>query len=601
MNPLIDDRDVEVILDELLDLSVLRAPYFADHDRETYQLVIESARSLARDALFPAYRTLDAAPPVLADGKVTVHPALHGLFSQLVELGFAAAPRPYDVGGAQLPLVVCSLAASYLMAANLSVYGYIGLTQGAAHLLEAFGSPELRTTYMAPLYRGEWTGTMALTEPQAGSSLADITTTATPAGDHYKIRGAKIFISAGDHDLTDNIVHMTLARIEGAPPGMKGVSLFCVPKRRVEAGALVDNDVSVTGLVHKIGWRGLPSILLAYGERGDCRGWLVGEPHQGIRYMFQMMNEARIMVGLNGVATASVAYHEALAYARERKQGRPLGAKEGPPVAIVEHPDVRRMLLRQKAIVEAGLALVARVSLYSDLAQHAGDDNAQLLLDLLTPVVKSFPAERGFEANALAIQIHGGYGYSSEYLPEAWLRDQKLNSIHEGTTGIQAADLLGRRAVAKGGAALVALGREIEKACERAREANLIADRHAAGHSTDRVDPAWIAALEHAVRSVGELTGQLATRGDLTHATDYLELFSIVVIAWQWLELAAVATEALAGTLPRGAAPRDAGYYRAKLAAAKYWMHTELPRVAHLATLCRTAEDSYAALDPTWL
>jgi len=601
VNPLIDDRDVEVILDELLDLSVLRAPYFADHDRETYQLVIESARSLARDALFPAYRTLDAAPPVLADGKVTVHPALHALFSQLVELGFAAAPRPYDVGGAQLPLVVCSLAASYLMAANLSVYGYIGLTQGAAHLLEAFGSPELRTTYMAPLYRGEWTGTMALTEPQAGSSLADITTTATPAGDHYKIRGAKIFISAGDHDLTDNIVHMTLARIEGAPPGMKGVSLFCVPKRRVEAGALVDNDVSVTGLVHKIGWRGLPSILLAYGERGDCRGWLVGEPHQGIRYMFQMMNEARIMVGLNGVATASVAYHEALAYARERKQGRPLGAKEGPPVAIVEHPDVRRMLLRQKAIVEAGLALVARVSLYSDLAQHAGDDNAQLLLDLLTPVVKSFPAERGFEANALAIQIHGGYGYSSEYLPEAWLRDQKLNSIHEGTTGIQAADLLGRRAVAKGGAALVALGREIEKACERAREANLIADRHAAGHSTDRVDPAWIAALEHAVRSVGELTGQLATRGDLTHATDYLELFSIVVIAWQWLELAAVATEALAGTLPRGAAPRDAGYYRAKLAAAKYWMHTELPRVAHLATLCRTAEDSYAALDPTWL
>jgi butyryl-CoA dehydrogenase len=538
---------------------------------------------------------------VLADGKVTVHPALHALFARLVELGFAAAPRPHEVGGAQLPLVVCSLAASYLMAANLSVYGYIGLTQGAAHLLEAFGSAELRETYMAPLYRGEWTGTMALTEPQAGSSLADITTTATPAGDHFKIRGAKIFISAGDHDLTDNIVHMTLARIEGAPPGMKGVSLFCVPKRRLEAGKLVDNDVNVTGLVHKIGWRGLPSILLAYGERGDCRGWLVGEPHQGIRYMFQMMNEARIMVGLNGVATASVAYHEALAYARERKQGRPLGAKDGPPVAIVEHADVRRMLLRQKAIVEGGLVLVARVSLYSDLAQHAGDDNAQLLLDLLTPIVKSFPAERGFEANALAIQIHGGYGYSSEYLPEAWLRDQKLNSIHEGTTGIQAADLLGRRAVAKGGAALVALGREISKACERAREANLIADRHAAGHSTDRVDPQWISALEHAVRSVGELTGELATRGDLTHASDYLELFSIVVIAWQWLELAAVATEALASTLPRGNATRDAGYYRAKLHAAKYWIHTELPRVAHLATLCRTAEDSYAALDPTWL
>ncbi|MEO6775673.1 MAG: acyl-CoA dehydrogenase family protein, partial [Kofleriaceae bacterium] len=349
MNPLIDDRDVELILDELLDLGALRGlPYFADHDRETYQLVLESARALARDTLFPAYRTLDEAPPTLAGGKVTVHPALHGLFARAVELGLTAAPRPHEVGGAQLPLVVCSLATAYLMAANLSVYGYLGLTQGAAHLLEAFGSAELRETYMAPLYRGAWTGTMALTEPQAGSSLADITTTATPvatpAGDHYLVRGAKIFISAGDHDLTENIVHMTLARIDGAPPGLRGVSLLCVPKRRVEAGGLVENDVSVTGLVHKIGWRGLPSILLAYGERGDCRGWLVGEPHQGLRYMFQMMNEARIMVGVNGVATASVAYHEAVAYAQTRPQGRPLQARDpsSPQVPIIEHADVRR-------------------------------------------------------------------------------------------------------------------------------------------------------------------------------------------------------------------------------------------------------------------
>ncbi len=596
MNPLIDDRDVEMILDELLDLTALQLPYFEDHDRETYELVLESARSLARDTLFPAYRTLDAAPPVLDGGKVTVHPALHALFAQLVDLGFVAAPRPREVGGAQLPLTVFSLAAAYLMAANLSVYGYVGLTQGAAHLLEAFGSAELRAAYMAPLYRGEWTGTMALTEPHAGSSLADITTTATLTGDHYLIRGAKIFISAGDHDLTDNIVHMTLARIDGAPAGMKGVSLFCVPKRRLERGELVDNDVSVTGVVHKIGWRGLPSILLAYGERDACRGWLVGEPHQGIRYMFQMMNEARIMVGLNGVATASVAYHEALAYARVRTQGRPLGAKGGPPVPIIEHADVRRMLLRQKAIVEGGLALLARVSYYSDLAEHAAGDTAtraQLLLDVLTPVAKSFPAERGFESNALALQIHGGYGYSSEYLPEAWLRDQKLNSIHEGTTGIQAADLLGRRVLAKGGTALATVGAAITAACTRARTAG--------------VEAAWIAALERAVATVAALTGELAQRGTrepsamLVHATDYLDLFSTVVIAWQWLELAAVAREALAGALPRGRAARDAGFYRAKLAAAQYWIHTELPRVEVLARLCRDGEDSYATLDPAWL
>jgi butyryl-CoA dehydrogenase len=598
-NPLLDDRDVELIIDELLDLpAILALPYFADHDRETVQMLLEASRDLARDSLFPAYRALDTDPPRLVDGKVIVHPRLHELYKQLRALGIIAAPRPTDVGGAQVPRTVFSLASAYLCAANLSAYGYAGLTQGAAHLLEAFGSEALRATYMTRMYTGEWTGTMALTEPQAGSSLADITTVAVPTADgHYLLRGSKIFISGGDQDVTDNIVHMTLSRIEGAPAGMNGVSLFCVPKRRVEAdGSLVDNDVAVTGVIHKIGWRGLPSIALSYGEQDDCRGWLVGEPHRGIRYMFQMMNEARIMVGLNDVATASVAYHEALAYARVRTQGRPLDAKNpaAPAIPIIEHADVRRMLLRQKAIVEGGLALLVRVSSYADRAEHGADAHAALLLDLLTPVAKSFPAEKGFEANALALQIHGGYGYSSEYLPEAWLRDQKLNSIHEGTTGIQAADLLGRRAIAKGGAALAALGTEVAAACTRARAAG--------------VDAAWIGEVERAVALIGELTMTLAQRGlagdpagMLMHATDYLELFSIAVIAWQWLELAAVAREALAGPLPRGRAARDAGYYEAKLATAQYWIRTELPRIDGLATLCRDAEDSYARVDPDWL
>jgi butyryl-CoA dehydrogenase len=595
MNPLIDDRDVEMILDEMLDLDALaRLPYFADHDRETYELVLASARSVARDLLFPAYRTLDETAPRFEGGRVTVHPELHAIFARLKELGFATAPRSHEVGGAQLPLTVFSLATAYLMAGNLSAYGFVGLTQGAAHLLEAFGSDALRATYLAKMYACEWTGTMALTEPHAGSSLADLTTSAEPMGDHYLMRGAKIFISAGDHDLADNIVHLTLARIARAPAGMKGVSLFCVPKRRPEGGALVDNDVAVTGLVHKIGWRGLPSVLLAYGERDDCHGWLVGEPHQGIRYMFQMMNEARIMVGLNGVATASVAYHESLAYARARRQGRPPNARDPsvPQVPIIDHADVRRMLLRQKAIVEGGLALVARVSYYSDLASHGLDQTAataQLLLDLLTPIAKTFPAEKGFESNALALQIHGGYGYSSEYLPEAWLRDQKLNSIHEGTTGIQAADLLGRRALAKGGAALAALGAEIARTCARARAAG--------------VDTTWIGELERATGVVGALTAELAQRGlaggpapMLLHATDYLDLVATIVIAWQWLDLAAVAREALGQALPRGRASRDAGYYENKLAAAQYWIRTELPRIDHLARLCRDGEDSYTRL-----
>jgi butyryl-CoA dehydrogenase len=319
--------------------------------------------------------------------------------------------------------------------------------------------------------------------------------------------------------------------------------------------------------------------------------------------MFQMMNEARIMVGLHGVATASVAYHEALGYARVRTQGRPIAAKDpaAPAVAITAHPDVRRMLLRQKAIVEGGLVLLARVSYYSDLSQHAetpaARERAGLVLDLLTPVAKSFPAERGYDANVLAVQIHGGYGYSSEYLPEAWLRDQKLNSIHEGTTQIHALDLLGRRAVARGGAALAALGSEIAAAVARARDAG--------------VDGAWVASVERAAGVVAALTAELAGRGMssgadamLIHATDYLDLFSTVVIAWQWLELAAIAREALdlpPGGLPRGRASRDVGYYQAKLAAAQYWIRTELPRIDHLATLCRDGEDSYAKLDPDWL
>jgi butyryl-CoA dehydrogenase len=484
------------------------------------------------------------------------------------------------------------------MAANLSAYGFPGLSMGAARLLESFGSDELRARFMTRMYAGEWTGTMALTEPQAGSSLTDVKTTATRASgaEHYLVRGSKIFISGGDHDLTPNIVHLTLARLSGAPPGIKGVSLLAVPKRRLgPTGALVSNDVSVAGVIHKIGWRGIPSVALNFGEQGDCHGWLVGEPHRGIAYMFQMMNEARLMVGLFGVATAAVAYQESLAYAKVRVQGRPLGGKdpEAPQVPIIEHADVRRMLLRQKAIVEGGLALVVEAARQQDLSEHAASpeerERARLLLDLLTPIAKTFPAERGFESNALAVQVLGGYGYTSEFMPEAWLRDQKLNTIHEGTTGIQSMDLLGRKVVAGGGAALRALVDAVEVAAGRARRAG--------------VPDAWLTRLQGAVTALGEVTmhlGQLGLGGDLEgmmrHSVDYLEMVSIVVVAWQWALLAAVAAEGLS----RAPSADDRDFYEGKLAAAQYWLLTEVPRVGALGALCRSNEDSYARAAPAW-
>ena len=587
-NPLLSDRDVDFLLYEVFDAPALcQLPDYAEHSRETFDLLLRNARRLARDVVYPTYRALDVEPPVFRDGRVSVHPLLHRIYPQLVDLGVLSMTRPFDVGGQQLPHLVHAVVQTYLGAANCALVAYAGLTSGAAHLLEAFGSPALRERFMAKMYAGEWTGTMALTEPHAGSSLADVRTVAVPAGDgSYRLSGSKIFISGGDQDLTENIVHLVLARIEGAPHGTKGISLFAVPKRREENGALVDNDVAVAGVIHKIGWKGLPSLALNFGERGDCHGWLVGEPNRGLAQMFQMMNEARLMVGMSGVATAMVAYHEAVNYARSRPQGRALSQRDAsaPQIPIVEHADVRRMLLRSKAIVEGAFALGLATARYADLAANAVDDEARrrarLTLDLLTPVTKTFPAERGFEVNVLAVQVHGGYGYSSEYLPEAWLRDQKLNSIHEGTTGIQGLDLLGRKVVAGGGEALQLWLGEIEATASEARGAG--------------VDGASIDAVTAASQVVANLTMQLAQAGlagdadkMLSHSADYMELFSIVTIAWMWLKQCAVATAALA----REGADRD--FYEGKILAGQYWFRTEVPRVVQLAALCASGEDSY--------
>jgi alkylation response protein AidB-like acyl-CoA dehydrogenase len=593
-NPLIEDRTVAFLLFEVLEADALcELPFFAEHSRETFELLLRSAAKLAREVVFPTYRPMDQAAAHFDGVRVHTHGAMAELYPLLVDLGLLAATRPVEVGGQQLPSLIASAAASYITAANLSAYAFTLLTSGAAHLIEAFGDEPLKQRFMLPMYEGHFTGTMALTEPEAGSSLADIRARArATAHGHYLIDGAKVFISGGDHSFRDNIVHLVLARVEGAAPGVKGISLFAVPKLRWGGQqGWVDNDVRAAGAFHKLGWRGIPSIALQLGENADCHGYLVGKPNQGLPYMFQMMNEARLQIGLCAVATAAVAYQESLAYARNRPQGRRAGsAADSPQVAIIEHADVRRMLLRQKAIVEGGLCLVFAAARAQDVAQHGATAEtrarSQQLLELLTPIAKTFCAERGFEANALALQIHGGYGYTSEYLPEAWLRDQKLNSIHEGTTGIQSQDLLGRKILRGGGEPLLVLREEVAATLASARDAGV-------GH--DLIDP-----LANALTCVCDLTAQLRRLGEparaLDHSADYLDMLSTLVIGWQWLQMATVAQRAL----QRGASDPDRSFYMGKIQAARYWFATDLPRIAQLTELCRGDETSYVAMQDSW-
>ena len=593
-NPLVDDRLIDFLLYEVIDVeSLCDNPFFADHSRETFELYLNGVRRFARKELFATYKAMDEAPPTFVDGKVHTHPSLPALYQTMVELGTLGPSWATEVGGQQLPTVVQSLGSAYLMAGNLSAYGYVGLTEGAAGLIQTFGDDALKVRFVPKMLSGQYNGTMALTEPHAGSNLGALKTTATPTDDgHYLVKGSKIFISGADNTVVDNTINLTLARIAGAPDGTKGISLFAIPRLRSQDGKLVSNDVAVSGMIHKIGWKGLPSLAIEFGDENDCRGWLVGEPHQGLRYMFQMMNEARIMVGMNGVATASVAYHEAKNYALDRRQGRKLGSVEPEQVPIVEHADVRRMLLRQKAIVEGAFGLLAIVSHWSDIAKHGPEsqrERAHLLVDLLTPVAKTFPAEKGFEANALSVQVHGGYGYTSEYLPESFMRDQKLNTLHEGTTGIQSLDLLGRKVVQKGGAGLAAFVEEVAATVTQARQSS--------------VDSHWCDAVQGATDTVASLTMELAKRGMagdtlgmIGHSWDYMDLFSTTTIGWVWLKMAAHAKQGL-----ETRSEAEQAHRHGLLSAAQYWILTELPRVQQLAQLCASNEDSYLKVEPAWL
>ena len=472
----VSERNLKFLLYEVFDAESLTGyDYYREHNRKTFDMVIREALKLSKNLLYPVFTEMDRNPPELADGKVKVHPSVKTIMKEFGKGGWITGRMPYEQDGNQLPHLIANTCDFIFAAANYSAGVYPGLSAGAAHLIQSFGSRELFNTYAPHMLAGKWQGTMALTEPEAGSSLTDITTTAEPTGHgYYLIRGQKIFISAGDHDGVENIVHLMLARIKDAPSGVKGISLFVVPKNRIdENGRLIPNDVITSGIFHKLGYRGCPIVQLAIGDKNNCRGWLVGEPHNGLRYMFQMMNQARIGVGIGAVSIATAAYYASLDYAKTRRQGRSIAKKDPalPQIPIIEHADVKRMLLFQKAVVEGSLSLIMQCSKYVDMIKVLPDDKKekyQFLLEILTPVAKSYPSEMGIESISQGLQCFGGSGYCDDYPIEQYYRDARIHPIHEGTTGIQGMDLLGRKVVAQNGKAFMLFIEEIQKSIAEA-------------------------------------------------------------------------------------------------------------------------------------
>jgi butyryl-CoA dehydrogenase len=591
---IINRRDLDFQLFEALDTETLTSrPRYAEHSKETFLAVLDTAEAMATEKFAPHNRKADEHEPTFDGQRVNMIPEVGEALKAFCDAGFIAAAHDFERGGMQLPVVMTQAAFSLFKGANVGTAAYPFLTIANANVIHRFGSEAQRAKYLDALLTGRFFGTMALTEPQAGSSLSDITTCAEPNSDgSYSLRGNKIFISAGDHELSENIVHLVLARIPGGPPGVKGISLFIVPKFRVnDDGSLgARNDVTLTGLIHKMGYRGTTSTMLAFGEQGACIGELVGEPHKGLSYMFHMMNEARIGVGMGAVMLGYRGYLASLEYARDRPQGRAPTNKNpaDPQLPIIEHADVRRMLLAQKAYVEAGYGLCLYCARLVD-ETRSGDGEAAteagLLLDLLTPIAKSWPSQWCLEANSLAIQIHGGYGYTREYPVEQFYRDNRLNPIHEGTHGIQALDLLGRKAIMNDGAAMMLFGRKALKTINEARN-----DSTLAGHAE-----ALDTALGEIATTLNTLGPVLATNPTLAlaNAVLFLEAFGHTVIAWIWLRQALAAQRGL----NRGIAA-DADFYRGKLAACRWFYRWELPKTRQWHELLRSLDDTTLGMAP---
>ena len=605
---LLSRRDLEFLLYEWLDVAALCSrPRFADHSRETFDSALDTAERIANEVFLPHRRKSDVEEPEFDGERVHLIPESKAAFAAFAQAGLLAAAQDYELGGMQLPTAVDKACFAYVLAANVGSAGYPLLTTANANLLLSHGSPAQIDAFVRPMLAGRFAGTMCLSEPQAGSSLTDITTRAeadgdTPLGARYRLFGNKMWISAGEHEITENIVHLVLAKIPGGPPGVKGISLFIVPRRLVadDGSSGERNDVALAGLNHKMGYRGTVNTLLNFGEgkfrpggKPGAVGYLVGEPNKGLACMFHMMNEARIGVGLGATLLGYTGYLHALEYARSRPQGRPLSAKDPttPQVPIVEHADVKRMLLAQKAYVEGALALNLHCARLVDEEKTAESPEARrsahLLLEILTPIAKSWPSQWCLEANSLAIQVHGGYGYTRDYNVEQFYRDHRHNPIHEGTHGIQGLDLLGRKVMLDAGAALRLLGRE------------MLATADAARATGDADLSRWADALAVAVADVAETTRLLWSAGDvertLANASIYLELFGHVVIAWTWLAQAVVAQRALGA-----AGDADERFYRGKLQAAKYFFLWELPKTASQHALLRSLDATCLEMRDEW-
>jgi alkylation response protein AidB-like acyl-CoA dehydrogenase len=580
---------------------------FADHSRETFDAVLDTCERIAREKYAPFNRLVDIEEPRFDGEKVILPQATHDANRAYAESGMLSAAQDYDEDGMQLPYTIEAAANAFFALASASL-GSSMLTKGNANLLLVHGTEMQKAVFARNEFGGRFSGTMCLSEPQAGSSLSDITTRAVPDGDdfggdplgpRYRLKGNKMWISAGEHELTENIIHLVLAKIPGPDgkliPGTKGISLFIVPKWLVgveipHPGPLPEgegekrataprvflterNDVALAGLNHKLGWRGTTNTLLNFGEgkypaRGKpgAIGYLVGRPHEGLRCMFHMMNEARIGVGTAAVMLGFAGYYASLDYAKNRPQGRPVGPggkdPAQPQVRIIEHADVKRMLLAQKSYCEGSLALELYCARLVD-EQHTGDsaaaDEARLLLEVLTPIAKSWPSEWCLEANSLAIQIHGGYGYTRDFPVEQYWRDNRLNMIHEGTHGIQAADLLGRKVLMEGGRGLQLLAERINGTVERAiHDPALAEDANA---------------LAKALQQVGAATKAAWSTGDpaqaLANAVPYMQAFGHMVVAWVWLDVA-LAIPAAATQLP---------VQQGRLRAARYFYRYELPKI----------------------
>ena len=564
---------------------------FADHSRETFDAVFDTCERIARDKYAPFNRTVDTQEPHFDGEKVILPQATYEAQKAYAASGMLSAAQDYDIGGMQLPYTVEAAANAFFAMASVSI-GSGMLTTGNANLLMVHGTELQKEVFAKNAFSGRFSGTMCLSEPQAGSSLSDVTTRAVPDGDEfeneplgprYRLTGNKMWISSGEHELTENIIHLVLAKIPGPDgkliPGTRGISLFIVPKKLVnDKGELsgVRNDVALAGLNHKLGWRGTTNTLLNFGEgkypvkgQAGAVGYLVGKPHEGLRCMFHMMNEARIGVGMAATMLGMAGYYASLDYAKNRPQGRPMGVggkdPAQPQIRIIEHADVKRMLLAQKAFSEGALALELYCARLVD-EHHTGAtqtaDDARLLLEVLTPIAKSWPSEWCLEANSLAIQVHGGYGYTRDFPVEQYWRDNRLNMIHEGTHGIQAMDLLGRKVLMEGGRGFALLAARIKATIERALQVpELAAHGNALGQALAHVGSATEAAWA---------TGK--PRDALANAVPYMQGFGHTVLAWIWLDVALAAL--------KSDATKSVASTAGRLGATRYFYHYELPKIA---------------------